>query len=338
MAYREMWEIEIRHEGLNKYRHIRGADRYVVEQKAAAQQRAWDEIWKKKQAVERKKREREAAMRDKEAKQSLAVEKTNEALTAIESIENTLHHTLTIDDAIDWNILHDKSDFPEKKPQKPEVVNSPPEPKESDKKYIPSLGFFDKIFSKSKAKKIEAAHKLFDADHSEWVKKKESAEQRYKELTEEYKRKLQEWQSSKDKFKKKQEEKNNKILKRKQEYLDKEPDAISDYCEMVLSNSQYPDQFPQEYDLEYNAETKLLVVDYSLPTKEHLPSTKTVKYVISRDEFTETKLSEAALNKLYDSLLYQIALRSIHELYEADVIHVIDSIVFNGWVNAVDKV
>ena len=138
MAYREMWEIEIRHEGLNKYRHIRGADRYVVEQKAAAQQRAWDEIWKKKQAVERKKREREAAMRDKEAKQSLAVEKTNEALTAIESIENTLHHTLTIDDAIDWNILHDKSDFPEKKPQKPEVVNSPPEPKESDKKYIPS--------------------------------------------------------------------------------------------------------------------------------------------------------------------------------------------------------
>ena len=332
-----MWEIEIRHEGLNKYRHIRGTDRYVVEQKAAAQQRAWDEMWEKKQAVEREKREREAAMRDKEAKQRLAVEKTNEALAAIEAIENTMHHTLTIDDAIDWDTLLDKSDFPEKKPQRPVVVTPPPKPKESDKKYIPSLGFFDKIFSKSKAKKIEAAHKLFDSDHSEWVKKKESAEKRNKELAEEYKRKVEEWQSKKDKFKKKQEEKNNKILKRKQEYINKEPDAISDYYEMVLSNSQYPDQFPQEYDLEHNAETKLLVVDYSLPTKENLPSTKTVKYVISRDEFTETKLSEAALNKLYDSLLYQIALRSIHELYEADVIQAIDSIVFNGWVNSVDK-
>jgi restriction system protein len=337
MARRDMWEIEIQHEELNKYRHIRGTDRNVVEQKAAAQKRTWDEMWEKRQEVEQKKREREAAMRDKEEKKRLAVERTNEALTAIESIEDTLHHTLTIDDAIDWNILLDKSDYPEKMPEKPDVVNPPPEPKESDKKYISRLGFYNAIFSKSKAKKLEAAHKLFHADHSEWVKEKESAEQRNKELTKEYKRKLQEWQSNKDKFKIKQKEKNNKILMRKQEYLDKEPDAISDYYEMVLSNSQYPDLFPQEYDLEYNAETKLLVVDYSLPAKEHLPSSKTVKYVISRDEFTETKLSGAALNKLYDNLLYQIALRSIHELYEADVIHVIDSIVLNGWVNSVDK-
>lgn len=306
------------------------------------------EMWEIRQEAAWKKMDREAAMHDKEEKKRLAVELTNLALTIIEFYENTLVHTLTIDDAIDWNILLDKSDYPEKMPEKPpeklEVVNPPPEPKESDEKYIPSLGFFDNIFSKSKAKKIETAHKLFHADHSEWVadhsewvKKKESAEQKNKELTEEYNRKLQEWQSNKARFKEKQVEKNNKLIIRKKEYLDKDPDAISDYCEMVLSNSQYPDQFPQEYDLEYNAETKLLVVDYSLPAKEHLPSTKAVKYVISRDEFTEIKLSGAALNKLYDSLLYQIALRSIHELYEADVIHVIDSIVFNGWVNYVDK-
>ena len=337
MASREMWEIEIRHEGLNKYRHIRGTDRYVVEQKAAAQQRVWDEMWEKKQAAERKKKEIEAAMRDKEAKQRLAVEKTNEALAAIEAIENTLYHTLTIDDAIDWDTLLDKSDFPEKKIQKPVVVSTPPEPKESHWKYIPSLGFFDKIFSKSKENKIAAAHKLFDSDHSQWANEKESAEKRNKELAKKYERKVEEWELKKDNFKKKQEKINNKIFKRKQEYINKEPDAISDYCEMVLSNSQYPDQFPQEYDLEYNAETKILVIDYSLPPKENLPSTKAVKYVISRDEITETKLSEVALNKLYDSLLYQIALRSIHELYEADVIHAIDSIVFNGWVNYVDK-
>jgi restriction system protein len=39
---------------------------------------------------------------------------------------------------------------------------------------------------------------------------------------------------------------------------------------------------------------------------------------------------------LYDSLLYQIALRTIHELYEADVIDALKSVVFNGWVTAVD--
>lgn len=35
--------------------------------------------------------------------------------------------------------------------------------------------------------------------------------------------------------------------------------------------------------------------------------------------------------------MYQIALRTLHELYEADVVNVLDSIVFNGWVNSVDK-
>jgi restriction system protein len=63
MAYSKMWEIEVRHEGLNKYRHIRGSDRHIVEQKADAQRFAWDEMWEKKQASEQKRMEREAAIR-----------------------------------------------------------------------------------------------------------------------------------------------------------------------------------------------------------------------------------------------------------------------------------
>lgn len=337
MAYHEMYEIEIRHKGLNKYRHIRGKDPHVVEQKASSQKKAWDEMWEKKQEVERRKEEREANIRDKEAKKSLAAEKTNEATKAIKAIENTLHHSLTIDNTLDWNTLLDKSDFPEKKPQKPVKVETPVEPKEFHEKYTPNLGFFDKVFSKSREKKIEAMHEQFKLDHSKWIIKKENSMKKIKELDGKYKTEVEKWKSKKNEFYKKQEDNNNKILERKQKYINKETDAILDYCEMVLSNSQYPDQFPQEYDLEYNAETKLLIVDYSFPTKENLPYTKIVKYVISRDEFSETKFSEAKLNKLYDSLLYQISLRSMHELYEADVIDTIDLIVFNGWIQSVNK-
>ncbi len=106
---------------------------------------------------------------------------------------------------------------------------------------------------------------------------------------------------------------------------------------MVLTNSKYPDFFPQEYDSDYNPENKILVVDYSLPSLDCIPTLKEVKYVQSKDEFNETHLSESALNKLYDDLLYQIVLRSIHELYEADVIEALESIVFNGWVESIDK-
>ena len=113
--------------------------------------------------------------------------------------------------------------------------------------------------------------------------------------------------------------------------------AVSDYCEIVLNNSVYPEYFPQEWDLDYQPESKILIIEYSLPDIDSIPTTKSVKYVVSMDEFIETHLSSAALNKLYDDLLYQIALRTIHELYEADVIEALDSIVFNGWVDTVDK-
>lgn len=47
-------------------------------------------------------------------------------------------------------------------------------------------------------------------------------------------------------------------------------------------------------------------------------------------------MSQERLNQLYDSLLYQIALRTIHELYEADSVSALESVVFNGWVHSVD--
>ena len=51
MAYNVIWEIEVRHEGLSKYRHIRVSDSYVVEKKAEAQKFVWEEMWQKKQII-----------------------------------------------------------------------------------------------------------------------------------------------------------------------------------------------------------------------------------------------------------------------------------------------
>lgn len=337
MAYREMWEIEVRHEGLNKYRHIRGSDKYVVEHKARAQGLAWDEIWEKKQAAEQKKRAREAAIRSKEEKKELAITKTNDAQEAINQLETILLHTLKVDDTIDWNSLLYKKKYPEKKPAKPKLALAPSEPNRSDAKYQPNIGFFDKLFSKSRKRKEDEAERKFTSDHEAWEKKKRQTQKKNKKLEYDYAESVKNWEIYKRKYEKKQEEGNKKILEKKSQYINKKPDAISDYCEMVLANSEYPDYFPQEWDIDYQADAKILIVDYSLPDIDSLPTVKAVKYAISRDESTETNLSNAALNKLYDSLLYQIALRTIHELYEADVINALDSIVFNGWVDSIDK-
>jgi restriction system protein len=61
-----------------------------------------------------------------------------------------------------------------------------------------------------------------------------------------------------------------------------------------------------------------------------------VKYVAARDEFTETHLTPAKRDALYDQVLYMVILRTLHELYETDVADAIDSIVLNGWVRSID--
>jgi len=332
-----MWEIEVTHSGLNKYRHIRGSDRHIVEQKAEAQRLAWDEMWEKKQAAENKKRERDAAIRSKEQKKELAEIKSDEAQKAINNLEEILRHTLSIDDAIDWSSLLDKKKFPKRRPTKPTPEEIPTVPLRSDTKYQAKLGFLDKIFTGSRKRKQEAAENLYLSDHKLWISKKKKIEEKNSNDQLTFTKNIKQWENEKLKYEQDQKSKNDLILIKKEQYLQRDPDAITDYCDMVLSNSNYPDYFPQEWDIDYQNESKILIVDYSLPDISALPTIKNIKYVATRDVFTETHLSESALNKLYDNLLYQISLRTIHELYEADKVEALSSIVFNGWVNSINK-
>ena len=120
--------IEIRHDGLHKYRLIRGNDPYVVGQKAAAQQAQWAEMWERKQASEAKRLAREQKAKNKEDKQKDAAERTQEALDEINRLENILAHTLNIDDTIQWESLKDTAEFPEPKPEVPVKQEYPDQP------------------------------------------------------------------------------------------------------------------------------------------------------------------------------------------------------------------
>ena len=170
-----------------------------------------------------------------------------------------------------------------------------------------------------------------------WEREVNRVAERNNDQAKDYENSLKKWESQRDEHGKKRGKKNKEVLKKKSAYESGEPAAVVDYCGMVLSRSEYPDDFPQEYDLDYNIDTRILVVDYSMPSKEHVPVLKAVRYVASRDEFRETNISESALNRMYDSLLYQISLRTIYELLDADAVGAIDSIVLNGWVTFHDS-
>lgn len=314
------YNIEIRHSGLHKYQVVTADNKYVVQQKALAVSNRWNDMWNLRQEKKRK--------ADRiSGKKEQAIERTDEAQQALATLEKILAHTLSVNDAIDWDSLKNKLDYPKSRPNLPVI---PQEPKKTDETYRINLSFLDKLISSRRIDKVEAARINFEADHKKWQSQKER-------ILALHANQLHEWTVQRQKYLKERDAANSAIDEQKRDYLaGKDVQAIIDYCDLVLSNSNYPDYFPQQYELGYDLETKLLIVDYELPAIEIIPTLREVKYIQSRDEFTEKHISQAQSNKLYDNLLYQIALRTLHELYESDQIKAITSIVFNGFVNSID--
>ena len=115
------------------------------------------------------------------------------------------------------------------------------------------------------------------------------------------------------------------------------PSAVMNYFTMALSASDYPEGFPQHAKIAYVPESKQLVVEYDLPPFEIVPEVGLYKYVKTKDEITETQRPLAQRKSLYSSIVAQVALRTLHELFEADRLKHLDVIVFNGYVDSIDR-
>ncbi|MEP7266906.1 MAG: restriction endonuclease [Saprospiraceae bacterium] len=143
------------------------------------------------------------------------------------------------------------------------------------------------------------------------------------------------WEIEKRQFLNTQEEANSKIDTLKQHYLTLETSAVLEYCDLVLNNSEYPENFPKSYELDFNPDNKILIVEYSLPSIEQFPTLNEVRVI--KNELKEYFISEAQVLRMFDTAMYNITLRTIHELFEADAVNAIEAISFNGWVEAVNK-
>lgn len=329
--------IDVRHEGLNKYRQIRGKDPRVVEQKAAAQEAQWAEMWARKQEAERKRKAREEAAQLKAQKKELAAARTAEAQATLKSLTTILEATLDVDDAVDWNTLKDRSSFGKARPVKPSPPRPLPEPKRDELKYQPRFGLLDHLLSSRKDAKTKALELEWSQDHERWVRGMKKQDEAYAHELKSFEDQICGWENEEAEFEKEKALANAAIDRAAEAYLARKPEAIESYCDLVLSRSSYPEPFPKKFDVEYREASRAVVVDYTLPSPDDLPRLKEVKYIQSRDEFTEKLTSATEHNRLYDSLLYQTALRTIHELFEADGVDGIESVTFNGWVNSIDK-
>jgi len=299
---RPMYEGMIKNTYLGKTKHFK--KRSVEEIEIEAQQRLtkWNQEEIKKRIKE------EAKIVWKKNKQNL-----EEKLTALKTI---LDSTINIHDQVKWKELLDHSEY---KPFK-FTVKKPNEPQP------PQKVFLEKVLPFKWKEKLKGYKK----EKRSWIKKLK----KWEVLRD--KSKLA-WEDKKIAFEKEQDKKNNAILDKKKRFENGEVQAILEFFELVFKNSIYPRGFNVEHDLNYQSETKILLIDLSLPNIDALPEAQDYKLKKTTSEIIPVPMKEKDREALYDSVLQQTVIRTFHEVFESDYMDTVEQVVINGWVTYTDE-
>jgi len=269
-----------------------------------------------------------------------------------------------------------ESDYNEKidnieKPVELPLQDLPEKPQEIDlirplkEFYRPTFNIFESIFGKQK--KIDEFERLFQT-HTDYYENKlkeylakleawenncnqinetnknisatnEFAQKQYglrlNELKEQKQKAIDSWEKEKEEFYKTQLDYNNQIKIIRKAYEGYNLNSVKEYSKLILDYSKYPYFVSKKFDIEYNQENKVLVLDYALPSIDVLPTLKDYKLI--KDEWKGYYISETQLQKNFEQTMFNITLRTLYELFYTDRIDAIDSICFNGWVNAINK-
>jgi len=256
-------------------------------------------------------------------------------------------HSLSVENIINWEKLKKKNDFNEpapKIPMKTPYSDLPEQPDPNSEIFTPKYNLLEVIFKSLKIKKRKIYIEKFEKALSEWRKKVEEVNQKNSEIDKEYKKKeanwefsVKEWENRKMEFFRKQRIYNDKIDEFKVKYFQIDNAAVIESCKIVLNNSVSLDFSPKIFELEYNTNNKILIVEYELPDIAKFPRLKEVKYIASKKELKESYISDSQISMVYDNAIYQVALRTMHELFEADAANALAAVSFNGWVKTISK-
>ena len=355
---RPAYRVEMFHDGLHKHRVIQAGDSEILDNKAQMQARQWSESWDKQcAAAQRVQQAYEAKERKRlqiENQKNEAADRTDEAQELLDTLRHLLVSAIEKDARPNWDHLKIRSPFPTPKPKigKIEVPPSPKQPPAAPDRafgrYKPKLGILDRLIPSRKEARIQEASCRYQSDLRAWEQVRDRLNAEYQtdlgayqnkdaEIRRAHEEAIAAWELEKTAYVAHQNEQHVAIDDLRQRYEAKDREAVIEYCETVLANSDYPDCIPLDSEVDLKAENGVLIVNLRLPAPEALPTLAEIKYVQASDSFNEKHLSELQQTRLYDDVLYQISLRTIHELFQSDQVDALVIVVFNGVVTSTDK-
>jgi len=112
--------------------------------------------------------------------------------------------------------------------------------------------------------------------------------------------------------------------------------AVSEYVQAVLDRSSYPARFPAQRTAGYVPESSLLAVEWYLPPVDVVPQYKAFRHVKTRKAIEPAPRPIAEVRQIYQSVIAQVALRTLREILDSTPEEMITTVVFNGRVHDID--
>lgn len=95
-------------------------------------------------------------------------------------------------------------------------------------------------------------------------------------------------------------------------------EAVQEYVGIVAANSVYPELLPVAQRSSFDPSTAELTIRVLIPGPETIPTVKTYRYVRASDEIASTAATQKDVRDRYARILHNVALRTLHEVFEAD--------------------
>ena len=301
----------------------------------------------------KRQRERDAKQAEREAKQAYieqrldeTEEKNEEIADRLGEVKSILQHTLEVDDTISFKSLKMEErykSFEIPKDCKPAALTAIPPDKDFFMKSVIKPNWFKMLFPWVKNRyerelanilaKVEDSYNralnIYNNNVAEYQLNEEKKVIMIDKIKIDY-------EKEKQSYLLKAKQRNQEVDEFEESYRQGDPESITSYCTLVLERSDYPENFPQVFRLAYIPESKQVVVEYELPPPGVIPDIEEYRYVKNKDEIAGKPRKISDIKELYQDIVSSIALRTIHELFEADKGGFIEVIVFNGLVQTVD--
>jgi restriction system protein len=345
----------VRNAYLGVSKEIRGMTTEEVDWLAAKQIKKWAEQERRQRERESARQARENEKRASEDLKAWAAKETSAAIDRINAWRNLLSGAIGTSLRLDWtsqldNRVYPKFEFhaavPDINAIRVAMLGPAPQMDEIRRRFgvpeAPGMTELIMPFLRSKRQRLEADANMAYAEESKRYQGREAEVVReYNRQAHEYNALLrlarQEYEAKNVTFEKSKEAHNRAVFQFRKSFESGDPDAVQRYFAIVLGETLYPDGFSVDVKTGYEASSRTLVIDFRLPSLEDIPRTVEQKLIASKKVVKPIDMKKKEFDGVYDDIIHQIALRTMHEAFDADHAEHAQAIVFNGWIRGIDQ-